>query len=130
MYILNYIGTENRLYLSDKELGIVSFRVLRTVLEYQTAVMRRDLSSADRILAMVPREQRTRIAHFLEKQGYLKQALAVTTDAEHRFDLALKLSDLATAHRILSEAHAALASNDPTLAAAAAVTDVRFTSSI
>ncbi len=104
MYLLNYIGAENRLYLCDKELCIVSFKVLRAVLEYQTAVMRKDLEAADKILPMVPRDQRTRVAHFLEKQGYLRQAMAVTSDVEHRFDLALKLADLMTAHRILQEA--------------------------
>lgn len=67
------------------------------VLEYQTAVMRHDLQTADRVLPTVPKEQRTRVAHFLEKQGYKKQALAVSTDPEHRFDLALQLGDLHTA---------------------------------
>ena len=39
----------------------------------------------------IPRDQRSRVAHFLEKQGFKEQALVVSTDADHRFDLALNL---------------------------------------
>ena len=33
-------------------------------------IMRRDFDAADRVLPAVPKEQRTRVAHFLEKQGF------------------------------------------------------------
>ena len=39
------------------------------VLEYQTAVMRQDFTSADEILPTIGDEHRTRVAQFLEKQG-------------------------------------------------------------
>lgn len=58
----------NRLYLNDKELNVVSYSLLLSVLEYQTAVMRGDFETADRVLPTVPRDHRTRVAHFLEKQ--------------------------------------------------------------
>ncbi|CAB3375712.1 Hypothetical predicted protein [Cloeon dipterum] len=96
-YLLGYLPKDNRLYLADKELNVISYSLLLSVLEYQTAVMRKDMVTADRVLPTVPKEQRTRVAHFLEKQGFKKQALAVSTDPEHRFDLALQLSDLETA---------------------------------
>ena len=68
MYLLGYIPKDNRLYLGDKEPNIVSYSLLVSVLEYQTAVMRRDFSMADKVLPTIPKEQRTRVAHFLEKQ--------------------------------------------------------------
>jgi len=68
MYLIGYIPKDNRLYLCDKDLNIVSYSLLVSVLEYQTAVMRRDFESADTILPTIPKEQRTRVAHFLEKQ--------------------------------------------------------------
>lgn len=68
MYLLGYVAKENRLYLGDKELNIVSYSLLLSVLEYQTAVMRKDFDIADRILPSVPSQYRTRVAHFLEKQ--------------------------------------------------------------
>jgi coatomer subunit beta' len=94
MYLLGYVPKENRLYLGDKELNISSYCLLLSVLEYQTAVMRRDFDIADRVLPTIPKEHRTRVAHFLEKQGFMKQALQVSTDPEHCFDLALKIGDL------------------------------------
>jgi coatomer subunit beta' len=54
--------------LGDKELNVVSYSLLLSVLEYQTAVMRGDFETADRVLPTIPRSQRTRVAHFLEKQ--------------------------------------------------------------
>lgn len=104
MYLLGYISRENRLYLGDKELNIVSYSLLLPVLEYQTAVMRNDFEAADEILPSIPTEQRTRVAHFLEKQGYKAQALAVSSDPEHRFDLAIQLNDTATAYQLAQEA--------------------------
>uniref|UniRef100_A0A2C9KDB7 Uncharacterized protein n=1 Tax=Biomphalaria glabrata TaxID=6526 RepID=A0A2C9KDB7_BIOGL len=103
MYLLGYIPKDNRLYLGDKELSIVSYSLLVSVLEYQTAVMRRDFDTADKVLPTVPREQRTRVAHFLEKQGFKSQAMAVTCDPEHKFELAIQLGDLRTAYELAKE---------------------------
>jgi hypothetical protein len=49
MYLLGYIPADSRLYLGDKELNVVSFQLLLSVLEYQTAVMRRDFETADKV---------------------------------------------------------------------------------
>lgn len=105
MYLLGYVPRDNRLYLCDKELSIVSYSLLLSVLEYQTAVMRKDFETADRVLPTVPKEHRTRVAHFLEKQGFKEQALAVSTDPEHRFELALALGNLDTALTLAKEAN-------------------------
>lgn len=83
---------------------MTSFSLLLSVLEYQTAVMRRDFETADRVLPTIPKEHRTRVAHFLEKQGFNQQALQVSTDAEHRFDLSLQIGDLRTAQELAGEA--------------------------
>lgn len=91
------------MYLGDKELNVSSFSLLLSVLEYQTAVMRRDFETADRVLPTIPKEHRTRVAHFLEKQGFKQQALQVSTDNEHRFDLALQIGDLKTAIELARE---------------------------
>lgn len=68
MYLLGYIPKDDRVYLGDKELNVISFSLLLSVLEYQTAVMRRDFSTADKVLPTIPKAQRTRVANFLEKQ--------------------------------------------------------------
>ncbi|XP_054271210.1 coatomer subunit beta' isoform X2 [Macrosteles quadrilineatus] len=104
MYLLGYVAKDNRLYLGDKELNIVSYSLLLSVLEYQTAVMRGDFETADKVLPTVPTQYRTRVAHFLEKQGFKQQALAVSTDPEHRFELALQLGELQIATTLAREA--------------------------
>ncbi|NWT78817.1 COPB2 protein, partial [Lanius ludovicianus] len=105
MYLLGYIPKDNRLYLGDKELNIVSYSLLVSVLEYQTAVMRRDFGMADKVLPTIPKEQRIRVAHFLEKQARkLLLTLAVSTDPEHRFELALQLGELKIAYQLAVEA--------------------------
>ncbi|CAK6965402.1 coatomer subunit beta'-like [Scomber scombrus] len=104
MYLLGYIPKDDRLYLGDKELHVISFSLLLSVLEYQTAVMRRDFTTADKVLPTIPKEQRTRVANFLEKQGFKKQALAVSTDPDHQFELALQLGELKTAYQLATEA--------------------------
>lgn len=68
MYLLGYIPKDNRLYLGDTELNVVSYVLVLSVLEYQTAVMRKDFSTADGVLPTIPREQRIRVAYFLEEQ--------------------------------------------------------------
>ncbi|GJQ82787.1 hypothetical protein Trydic_g13490 [Trypoxylus dichotomus] len=105
LYVLGYVPRDDRLYLADKELGVVSYQLLLSVLEYQTAVMRRDFTTADRVLPSIPKEHRTRVAHFLEKQGFKQQALAVSTDPEHRFELALALGDMNIAKSLALEAN-------------------------
>ncbi|KAK9520498.1 hypothetical protein VZT92_020380 [Zoarces viviparus] len=104
MYLLGYIPKDDRLYLGDKELNVISYALLLSVLEYQTAVMRRDFGTADKVLPTIPKEQRTRVANFLEKQGFRQQALAVSTDPEHKFELALHLGELEMAHQLALEA--------------------------
>lgn len=68
MYLLGYIPKDDRLYLGDKELNVISYSLVLSVLEYQTAVMRRDFGTADKVLPTIPLEQRIRVAYFLEKQ--------------------------------------------------------------
>lgn len=105
MYLLGYVPKDNRLYLGDKELNITSYALQLSVLEYQTAVMRRDFETADRVLPTIPKEHRTRVAHFLEKQGFKQQALQVSTDPEHRFELALQIGDLDIALNLARESN-------------------------
>ncbi len=73
------------------------------VLEYQTAILRRDFAAASSLLPQIPKEQRNRIARFLEGLDMKPLALEVSTDQEHRFDLALQLHRLDLAHQIALE---------------------------
>lgn len=104
MYILGYLPRDARIYLADKDLGVVSFSLSLSVVEYQTLVLRGDMSSASELLADIPNDQMNKIARFLEGQGYKDLALDVATDQEHRFDLALGLGKLDVALEITRKA--------------------------
>ena len=52
------------------------------------------------VLPSVPKDQRTRVARFLEKQGFKAQAMQVTSDPEHKFELAIALQDIKAAEKL------------------------------
>lgn len=99
--VLGYLAKEDRVFLIDKRLNVVSYRVTLAVLQYQTAVMRGDFDAANELLPGVPEAEYTKVARFLESQGFKEEALAVTRDTDHRFDLSLELNQVQTAHEIL-----------------------------
>jgi len=103
MYILGYIDTDNRVFLSDKDLNIVSYELLLAMLSYQTFVVRKEFDHANTILPQIPKSHHNKIAKFLEAQGFKKIALKVATDPELKFDLALELKKLDVAYKILKE---------------------------
>mmetsp|Transcript_20959 Transcript_20959/g.34623 ORF Transcript_20959/g.34623 Transcript_20959/m.34623 type:complete len:958 (-) Transcript_20959:266-3139(-) len=103
LYIVGYLPKENRVYLVDRDYAIVSYQLLLSVLQYQTAVVRRDFEAAAAILPTVPREEHNRVARFLEAQGFKEEALAVATDPEHQFELAVQLGKLQQAYEISIE---------------------------
>lgn len=104
MYILGYLQRDSRIYLADKDVGIISHSLSLDVVSYQTLVLRGDMDSAQNLLPDIPLDQMNKIARFLEGQGYKELALEVATDPEHRFDLALSLNNLPVALKIAREA--------------------------
>eukprot|EP00968_Pinguiococcus_pyrenoidosus_P013804 scaffold1247_cov251-Pinguiococcus_pyrenoidosus.AAC.40 len=103
MYLLGYFAKEDRVFLIDKQLRVVSYKVLQSVLQYQTAVVRQDFETANGLLGDIPESEYPAIARFLESQGYKEEALQVTTDADQKFDLAFELGQLETALEVLTE---------------------------
>lgn len=69
----------------------MSYSLHLSIINYQTAVLRGDFETANKILPSIPQEQRNRVAHFLDAQGLKEQALDVSTDPDHRFELALQV---------------------------------------
>ncbi|KAF4122975.1 coatomer subunit beta' [Geosmithia morbida] len=104
MYILGYIQRDSRIYIADKDVGVTSFSLSLPVLEYQTLVLREDMETAAELLPTIPDDQMNKIARFLEGQGHKELALEVVTDPEHKFELALALSQLDIALELAREA--------------------------
>ncbi|KAI8053345.1 coatomer WD associated region-domain-containing protein [Syncephalis plumigaleata] len=89
--------------LADKDVNVCSYEISLGVIEYQTAILRGDFETADSLLANVPQDQRNRVARFLESQDLKELALTISTDEDHRFELALLLNKLDVALEIARE---------------------------
>jgi coatomer subunit beta' len=92
--IIGYLAKEDRVYLIDKSNNVTSFKVMLAMLQYQTAVVRGDFDAANELLPMIPEDEYLKVARFLEAQGFKEEALAVTPDNDHKFDLACELGQL------------------------------------
>jgi len=100
MYLLGYIPAHNRIYLADKDIKVYGYSLSLNLIEYQSAILRGDIEAAEDILPTVQKDQRSRVAHFLEARDLKELALQATTDPDHKFDLALQLDDLDAALEI------------------------------
>ncbi|CCX29585.1 coatomer WD associated region-domain-containing protein [Pyronema domesticum] len=103
MYLLGYLPRDSRVYLADKDVGVVSYALSLSLVEYQTVVLRGDMEAAAELLEAVPDDQKNKIARFLEGQGHLQMALEVSNDPEHRFELALAVGSLDNALQLARE---------------------------
>lgn len=108
LFMLGYLPKEDKVYFMDRSRHVVSYRVLLAVLQYQTAVVRRDFDSANAILPAIPDSEHSSVARFLEAQGYKDVALQVSKDVDHKFDLALELGRLDVCTELLDDAPANL----------------------
>src|ERR1700761_8475971 len=82
-YVLGYLQRDARIYLCDKDVGLTSFSLSLSVIEFQTLVLRGDVDSAMGMLEDIPKDQRGKIARFLEGQGEKELALEVAEEKEH-----------------------------------------------
>ena len=72
MYLLGYIPAHNRVDLANKDVQVFGYALSLTLIEYQTAVLQGDLDAAAQILPSIPKEQRSKVARFLESRGKAK----------------------------------------------------------
>mmetsp|Transcript_24398 Transcript_24398/g.39600 ORF Transcript_24398/g.39600 Transcript_24398/m.39600 type:complete len:1055 (+) Transcript_24398:341-3505(+) len=101
MFLMGFVARENRVFLIDKNRIVVSYVLLESVLQYQTAVVRRDFELANEILATIPKEKYNDISRFLESQGFKDVAYEVAFDPDQKFELALDLERLDNALEIM-----------------------------
>merc|ERR1712136_502269 len=100
-YLLGYLPEQSKLYLIDKELSITPYTLHLALVEYQSAIMRKDTEAAAKYFSQLPETTHNRVARFLESQGYTQEALEVSQDGEHRFELTMKLDRLHMAADII-----------------------------
>ena len=100
MYLLGYYSPLSRIFLIDRDYGIYSFTLLLQLIEYKTLVMRGDEEAAAEVLPTIPAEQMNNVAKFLESRGDLTGAMAIATDPDYKFELAIQVGELETASAI------------------------------
>ena len=103
MYLLGYLPKVGRLILIDKAYNVVSYTLRLSVVNFQTAVLRGDMETARELLPTVPESELQRIAQFLETCDMHEWALELTTDVDHKFDLAIQLKKLGLVRDIASK---------------------------
>ncbi len=103
LFLLGYLPKEDRVYLMDKSRRIVSYTVLESYLQYQTAVVQKDFDAANEILPSIPESQYNDVARFLESQGFKEEAFEVYRDPDQRFELACELGWLEIAKGLLED---------------------------
>lgn len=103
MFLLGYLQRDNKVYVCDKDMNVLSYDLSIAVLEYQTVVMRGDIELADELISNIPEKDYNKIARFLEEQGYKDKALELAQDNDQRFDLALDTLNLELAAEIAKE---------------------------
>jgi len=79
MSLLGYIPVQSRVYVMDKDMNVSGYSLALSMIEYQTAVLRGDMSTAEQILPTVPKEQRNKVARFLEGKGTQRAMVSTTT---------------------------------------------------
>jgi len=65
-FILGYDGKQSRLYLVDKSLNIVSYSLLLSLINYQTAILNDDIHGAMAFFKDIPETFHSKLAKFLE----------------------------------------------------------------
>jgi len=100
-YLLGYMADQSKLFLIDKELNVTPYTLHMALVEYQMAIMKKDFATAETFFGQLPESLHNRVARFLENQGYQAEALQISKDDEHRFELATQLGKLQMAADII-----------------------------
>jgi coatomer subunit beta' len=93
-HLLGYVPKNNRIYLMEKDLSIISYQLHLSVLAYETAIVKGDMEAAEKLLVSVPNTFFNQLARFVDGLGHKKLAISLTSDPEHKFQLAVEIGDL------------------------------------
>ena len=84
-------------------MSIFAYSLSLNIVEYQMAVLCSDVDIAGEILSTIPCEQLDKVAPFLKARDLKELAMQITTDPDHKFDLALALDDLDAALGVITQ---------------------------
>ena len=101
--ILGYLSEHQKIYCCDKTLNVIAFDLDLNLVRYKSAISCNDIATAESLFSLIPASRHTAVARFLEAQGYRAEALEITKDAEHKFELALSIGKLSLASQLVNE---------------------------
>lgn len=106
-FLLGFLGAEGRVYVCDQDLQVSSFGISGPLIAFQSEVLKCDASKAlppavMQHLKEIPAPLHAKLALFLNRRGFVREALKLSPDAEFKFNLAVQLGELAVAQSILS----------------------------
>ncbi|KAJ1614335.1 coatomer complex beta [Cryptosporidium canis] len=94
-HILGYVKEIQRIVLMSKDFVSISYSLDLNYIEYQSCIINKDFETAEDVYwGKIPSGLHTKIARFLEIQGYKEKALSITEDLDQKFDLALGMGKL------------------------------------
>uniref|UniRef100_A0A6G3MDT5 Coatomer subunit beta' (Trinotate prediction) n=1 Tax=Henneguya salminicola TaxID=69463 RepID=A0A6G3MDT5_HENSL len=99
-FIIGHAHFNNRLFLADNENNVISYKIETKLIEYEIAIIKKEYQLANELLPSIPCNLLGHLALFLENQDLLDLALELTSDLDHKFDLALRLNKLNLAQEI------------------------------
>lgn len=102
-YLAGFLARENRLICLDKDVAVTSYTLSTSVIDFETAILKGDLALADSLKPTLPRDQLNRVAQFLDARGHKEAALAMASDDEFKFDLAIQLKRLDLAYDLAAQ---------------------------
>lgn len=103
VYLVGFLPRENRLVCVDKDVNVSTHVLAMAVIDYETAILRGDLATAHSLAPSIPPEQANKVAQFLDTQGLKDLALAMATDVELKFELAVQLKRLDLAYELAAQ---------------------------
>ena len=96
-FMLGYDAKQNRLYMVDKSLNIVSYSLLISLVNYQSAILNDDIHGAQAFFKDIPESFHSKLAKFLESNNQKEMAFEITPDKDHKFELAITLNRIDSA---------------------------------
>lgn len=103
-FILGYVARDNKIYCMDRDRNVITFHLHTSQVEYLTAIVREDFDAAEEILPRVPEQSRYKIARLLQSRELPHIAINVTTDDDHKFELAVILKRLDVLQTLIEKA--------------------------
>ncbi|XP_029656019.1 coatomer subunit beta'-like [Octopus sinensis] len=94
MFLISYLSEIDCVFVTDKTRSLISYKLSSLLIDYHIAVLSKDFKLADQIIQSLPKSMLNDIAHFLEKQGFPDQAILISDDDVHKFELAIQIRDI------------------------------------